>query len=49
MAYKQKDLEQIKRIAEGLKISMEEATQIYESDRAIDKGEKQDFDLPPNR
>lgn len=49
MAYKQKDLEQIKRIAEGLKISTEEATQIYESDRAIDKGEKQDFDLPPEQ
>lgn len=49
MAYKQKDLEQIKRIAEGLKISTEEATQIYESDKAIDKGEKQDFDLPPEQ
>ena len=49
MAYKQKDLEQIKRIAEGLKISTEEATQIYESDRAIDKGEKQDFDLPKDQ
>lgn len=49
MAYKQKDLNQIKRIAEGLKISTEEATQIYESDRAIDKGEKQDFDLPPEQ
>lgn len=45
MAYKQKDLAQIKRIAEGLKIPIEEATQIYESDKAIDKGEKQDFDL----
>lgn len=49
MAYKQKDLEQIKRIAEGLKISTEEATQIYESDKAIDKGEKQDFDLPKDQ
>ena len=49
MAYKQKDLAQIKRIAEGLKISTEEATQIYESDRAIDKGEKQDFDLSPEQ
>lgn len=49
MAYKQKDLDQIKRIAEGLKISTEEATQIYESDKAIDKGEKQDFDLPPEQ
>ena len=49
MAYKQKDLDQIKRIAEGLKISTEEATQIYESDKAIDKGEKQDFDLSPEQ
>ena len=49
MAYKQKDLDQIKRIAEGLKISTEEATQIYESDKAIDKGERQDFDLSPEQ
>lgn len=49
MAYRQKDLDQIKRITEGLKISTEEATQIYESDKAIDKGEKQDFDLPPEQ
>lgn len=49
MAYKAKDLEQIKRIAEGLKISIEEAKEIYASDKAIDKGEKQDFDLPPEQ
>lgn len=46
MVYKAKDLEQIKRIAEGLKIPIEEAKEIYASDKAIDKGEKQEFDLP---
>lgn len=49
MTYKQKDLDQIKRIAEGLKISIEDAKAIYDVDKAIDKGEKQDFDLPPEQ
>ena len=29
----------------GLKCSYEEALEVYESDKAIDKGEKMDFDL----
>ena len=49
MAYSKKDQEQIKRIAEGLKISTEEATQIYEIDKEIDKGKPQDFDLPKDQ
>lgn len=37
--------EMIGRIQKGLKCSREEAEQVYESDCAIDRGEKQDFDL----
>lgn len=49
MAYSTKDKEQIKRIAEGLKVSIEEATQIYASDKEIDRGKAQEFDLPPEQ
>ena len=49
MAYSKKDQEQIKRIAEGLKIPIEEATQIFETDKEIDKGKPQDFDLPKDQ
>lgn len=40
-----KESEAIKRIQKGLKCTEEEAREIYLSDCAIDKGEKQDFDL----
>ena len=40
-----KDKEQIVRIMSGLKCSYEEALEVYECDKAIDKGEKMDFDL----
>ena len=40
-----KDKEQIARIMSGLKCSYEEALEVYECDKAIDKGEKMDFDL----
>ena len=37
------------RIMQGLKCSEAEAIEIYKSDCAIDKGEKMDFDLPPEK
>lgn len=37
--------EQIVRIMQGLKCSREEAEEIYKADKAIDRGEKMDFDL----
>ena len=40
-----KDKEQIARIMSGLKCSYEEALEVYECDKAIDKGERMDFDL----
>ena len=40
-----KDKEQITRIMNGLKCSYEEALEVYECDKAIDKGERMDFDL----
>ena len=40
-----KDKEQIVRIMSGLKCSYEEALEVYECDKAIDKGERMDFDL----
>jgi hypothetical protein len=49
MAYNKKDQEQIKRIAEGLKIPIAEATQIFETDKEIDRGKAQDFDLPKDQ
>lgn len=45
MAYNAKDKEQIKRIAEGLKISYDEAKEIYATDKEIDRGKPQEFDL----
>lgn len=44
-----KEAEQIKRIMNGLNCSESEAKEICASDRAIDRGEKQDFDLPPEK
>lgn len=38
---------QLERIMKNLKCSREEAEQILADDRAIDKGERMDFDLPP--
>lgn len=45
MTYTQKDNEQIERIQKGLKCSYNEACEIYECDKQIDKGIAQDFDL----
>lgn len=39
----------IERIMAGLKCSMEEAEQVYNYDKAIDHGEKTDYDLPPEK
>lgn len=41
--------EQIKRIIEGLKCSRAEAEEIYKADKAIDRGERMDFDLSPEQ
>lgn len=40
-----KESDAIARIQKGLKCSVEEAREVYLSDCAIDKGQKQDFDL----
>lgn len=40
-----KESEAIERIMKGLKCSEEEAKEVYLADKAIDKGEKTDFDL----
>lgn len=40
-----KDKEQIARIMSGLKCSYEEALEVLLCDKAIDKGEKMDFDI----
>ena len=40
-----KDKEQIARIMSGLKCSYEEALEVHLCDKAIDKGEKMDFDI----
>lgn len=44
-----KDREAISRIKKGLKCSEAEAIEVYKADCAIDKGEKMDFDLPPEK
>lgn len=44
-----KEQEQIARIMQGLKCTEAEAKEIYEIDFAIDHGEAQDFDLPPEK
>lgn len=41
-----KDNEQILRIMRGLKVSKEEAQEIWECDKAIDRDEEMPFDLP---
>ena len=45
MAYTKKELEQIERIQKGLKCSYEQACDVFECDKEIDKGIAQDFDL----
>ena len=45
MAYTTKDRENITRIQKGLKCSYDEACEIYECDKQIDKGIAQEFDL----
>lgn len=40
-----KDKEQIARIMSGLKCSYEEALEVHLCDKAIDKGERMDFDI----
>lgn len=47
MATPRIDTEQVKRIMQGLRCSEEEATEIFLSDKAIDRGERMPFDLPP--
>ena len=44
-----KDTEQIQRIMAGLKCSEEEAHEILAYDKAIDKGEKTEYDLPQDK
>jgi hypothetical protein len=41
------DENQISRIMQGLKCDRSEAIAIYEADKAIDRGERMEFDLPP--
>lgn len=41
------DENQISRIMQGLKCGRDEAIAIYEADKAIDRGERLPFDLPP--
>lgn len=41
------DENQISRIMQGLKCDRDEALAIYEADKAIDRGERMEFDLPP--
>jgi hypothetical protein len=41
--------EQILRIMQGLKCSRQEAEEIYKTDKAIDRGEKMDFDLSADK
>jgi hypothetical protein len=47
MATPRIDKEQVKRIMQGLHCSEDEATEIFLSDKAIDRGERMTFDLPP--
>lgn len=47
MATPRIDKEQVKRIMQGLHCSEDEATEIFLSDKAIDRGECMPFDLPP--
>lgn len=46
---KEKDPNQKERIMRTLGVSAEEADEILASDKAIDRGEPQEFDLPPDK
>lgn len=47
MATPRIDETQVKRIMQGLKCSRDEAVEIFLADKAIDRGERMEFDLPP--
>jgi hypothetical protein len=47
MATPRIDENQISRIMQGLKCSRDEAIEIFLADKAIDRGERMEFDLPP--
>ena len=49
MPQSSKEAEAIARIMNGLQCDEATAREIYESDRAIDRGEAQPFDLPPEK
>lgn len=46
---REKDTTQKERIMRSLGVSSEEADEILASDKAIDRGQPQDFDLPPDK
>ena len=46
---KEKDTTQKERIMKSLGVSSAEADEILASDKAIDRGQPQDFDLPPEK
>lgn len=47
MATPRIDENQISRIMQGLKCGRDEAVEIFFADKAIDRGERMEFDLPP--
>ena len=47
MATPRIDENQISRIMQGLKCGRDEAVEIFLADKAIDRGERMEFDLPP--
>jgi hypothetical protein len=47
MATPRIDENQISRIMQGLKCGRDEAIEIFLADKAIDRGERMEFDLPP--
>ena len=47
MATPRIDENQISRIMQGLKCGRDEAIEIFFADKAIDRGERMEFDLPP--
>ena len=46
---REKDTTQKERIMRSLGVNSEEADEILASDKAIDRGQPQDFDLPPDK
>jgi hypothetical protein len=46
---REKDITQKERIMRSLGVSSEEADEILASDKAIDRGQPQEFDLPPDK